>query len=191
MCLVRHTSRQGMTPLTVKNEPALPSKAGTKVSGTAAEMVMEIKQNKAFDSMVPDMRIIIAIEGDTKHHHMKIIAWNDVVMLFSAAFALSNPRDRYCMKLQTTIVVFHVVANMVSERMIGGVYELTSIPPMDRYLMNPMLMETETNIVSKPRMTNIDAFVTSTSTSIETGIENTIVHFMTYKRGFKMNFESD
>lgn len=180
-----------MTPLTVKNEPALPSKAGTKVSGTAAEMVMEIKQNKAFDSMVPDMRIIIAIEGDTKHHHMKIIAWNDVVMLFSAAFALSNPRDRYCMKLQTTIVVFHVVANMVSERMIGGVYELTSIPPMDRYLMNPMLMETETNIVSKPRMTNIDAFVTSTSTSIETGIENTIVHFMTYKRGFKMNFESD
>lgn len=179
MCLVLHTSRQGITPLIVKNDPALPSRAGTKVRGTAAETVAAIRQNSAFDLMTPDMRIITATEGDTKHHHMKIMAWTDRAMLFSAAFALSNPRDRYCIKLQTTIVVFHVVVNMVRARTMGGVYELTSIPPMDKYLMNPMLIAVETIIVSRPRIMNIDALVTSTSTNIETGTEKTRVHFMT------------
>ena len=182
MCLVLHTSRHGITPLIMKKDPVLPIRAGAKVSGTTAEIVAAIRQNAAFETMISGMKMIIAREGDAKHHHEKTIGWTDTDMLFRAAFALSNPRDKYCMKLQTTTVVFHVVARIVSERMIGGVYELTSRPAMDKYLMNPMLMEIEIMIVIKPRITNIDALVTSTITNIDAGIENTRVHFITLKK---------
>lgn len=99
----------------------------------------------------------------------------DRTMPFKAAFELSNPRDRYCMKLQTTTTVFHVVENIVSPRMMGGANTLTSRPSMETRVTRPMVTDIVTVSVTAPSITNMDAFVTSTRISIETGSVKTSI----------------